>query len=229
MRRNIDQKHSIVEIAHTYDVIFDTREVFIHGEVDGDCFDSGVDFRMANKFVKNIQLLDKESKDPIIVHQHTDGGDWFSGMMIYDAIKSCTSYIILIMHGIAASMGSIIPQAADVRIIMPNCMFMIHNGSGSIDGTYKKIQSYADLDKKIQGVMVDIYSQMITNGQFFVDNGYDIKKIKKFILQKMDQKEDWWMSSEETVFYGFADAVLGTKGYETIEQIRNNITRWTKT
>jgi ATP-dependent protease ClpP protease subunit len=220
MRRNIDQKHSIIETAHLYNVILDTREIFIHGECE---HNEEINQKISNKFLKNISLLQSLNTDPITIHQCNIGGDWNAGMMMYDVIRNSICHIIFIMHGISASMGSIIPQAADTRIIMPNCSFMIHNGYTQIDGTYKQLQSFAETDRRACQKMLDIYCEVAVNGQFFVEKKYDDKKIRKFISQKIDQKEDWWLTSSESVFYGFADAVLGDKKYETIENIRNNI------
>ena len=38
----------------------------------------------------------------------------------------------------------------------------------------------------------------------------------------MQQKGDWWLGAEESVYYGFADGILGQKEYETIAQIRDD-------
>lgn len=223
MRRSIDQKHSIIETVHSYSIVFDTREIFIHGEPDVEGLDAGIDFRVANKFLKNIRLLEKSGSDPIIVHQYTDGGCWDSGMMMYDIIKNCSCYIIFVMHGISASMGSIIPQSSDVRIIMPNCLFMIHGGSNQTDGTYKQLQSLAEIGKHTYDTMLEIYTNVAINGPFFQENNYTIRKVRNFLVNKMNQKEDWWLSSREVVKYGFCDAVFGDKGYENIDIIRNNL------
>ena len=222
-RKGRSQKHDILEELHDYNIFLDTREIFLHGEAGEDSGDSGVDFKMANRFLKNIRLLEQSGDDPIIVHQHSIGGDWSSGMMIYDAIMFCSCHVIFIMHGEACSMGSIIPQAADTRIIMPHCNFMIHDGSSNIDGTYKQLQSSARLEEKMRDIMLDIYANVCCNGHFFQKEQADVKKAQKYIIEKMNEKEDWWLFAREAVAHGFADAVLGDHGYETIDNIRNLI------
>lgn len=222
-KKGRNQKHDIIEELHSYQICIDTREIYLHGEPGENNEDSGVEFRMSNRFIKNLRLLESAGDDPIIIHQHTDGGEWFSGMMIYDSIISCQCHVIFVMHGSACSMGSIIPQAADTRIIMPSCIFMIHDGSSTLEGTYKQVQSAAQLEDKLRNQMLDIYSSVCINGHFFQKEQADEKYVKQYLIDKMNEKEDWWLSAREAVAFGFADAVLGDQGYETIEIVKEHI------
>lgn len=220
-----NQKHDIIEEIHNYSVLLETREIFLHGETDSDNGDSGVEFRMSNKFLKNIKLLEELGSDPIIIHQHSIGGNWFDGMLIYDSIYNSMCHVVVVMHGSAFSMGSIIPQAADTRIIMPNCAFMIHDGYTGIDSslTYKQSKSWSDMESKIRDKMLDIYCSVCKNGHIFQKEQADEKKIRTTLVEKMSQKEDWWLFSRDVVNYGFADVVFGQEGYENIEQIREMV------
>jgi ATP-dependent protease ClpP protease subunit len=222
-KKGRNQKHDIIEEIHSYNLCIDTREIFLHGETDSESYDAGVEFRMSNRFLKNVRLLEAAGDDPIIVHQHTDGGDWYSGMMIYDAIIACQCHVIFIMHGTACSMGSIIPQAADTRIVMPSCTFMVHDGSTNLNGTHKQVQSAAQLEEKMRDQMLDIYASVCINGHFFQKEQATDKKVREYIINRMNEKEDWWLNAREAVAFGFADAVLGDEGYETIEGIRDSI------
>jgi ATP-dependent protease ClpP protease subunit len=217
------QKHDIVEEIHNYNILLETRELFLHGEPGAENEDSGVDYRMSTRFIKNLRLLEQSGDSSIVIHQHSTGGECDSGMAIYDAILHCRCHIIFIMHGAAYSMGTIIPQAADTRIIMPNCIFMLHNGYIDFSGTQKQSQSYSEYSKIITEKMLNIYVENMVNGKYFKELKADIKRVKKFLNSKIDQKEDWWLFAEECVNYGFADATFGSPGYETIEEIRKNI------
>ena len=68
---------------------------------------------------------------------------------IDDAIKICNSYITMVSYGQAESMSSIILQAADKRIMMPNAHFMCHYGSSANAGNYLDTQNWAKFEKKI--------------------------------------------------------------------------------
>jgi len=223
-KKTRNQKHDILEELHNHNILFETRELFVHGEIGDENQDAGVEFRMAAKFLKNMRYLEQSGSEPIIIHQHSIGGNWDSGMIIYDAIKNSSCHIIFIMHGTACSMGSIIPQSADTRIITPSCTFMIHTGYTDIGGhTYKQSQSWAEMEKRQTETMLDIYTSVAIHGPYFQGKIMDEVKVRKFLNAKMDQKEDWWLFASDAVKYGFADAILGEPGYETLDIIRTNI------
>ena len=98
-------EHSHVSEAHEHDILVLSREIFLHGEInDEDGEDAGINSTISNRFLKNLQILESIDHNPITIHQHSVGGEWESGMMIYDAIQQSMSSFIFICHGIAASM-----------------------------------------------------------------------------------------------------------------------------
>lgn len=66
--------------------------------------------------------------------------------------------------------------------------------------------------------MYEIYSNACKSGEFFKED--KVPKIKSYIKRKLSIKEDWILDSSQSVYYGFADAVLGSKHYETLDKIR---------
>ena len=216
-------RSEITTELHELGIIIDRREIFL-GRDNHDIDIDTTDFRSAMKFIKNMRLLQKfgeQKNNPIIIHQMNEGGDWFAGMAIYDAIASSESHVTVVCHGAAMSMGSIIPQAADLRIMMPNSVFMIHAGEGGMMGTFKQGISWSDFNKQSYKKMLDIYVEKCKHGIRF--KGKTESAIKKELEKQMDKKEDWILTSKEAVEYGFADVVLGQEGYETINKILNKI------
>ena len=206
--------NSFIESIHDTQVNITTREIFLHGFYADE--DPGVDYRMANTFLKNIRILQHKSTKPIVVHQHTEGGHWDSGMVIFDSIASCRCPVILVMWGAASSMGSIIPQAADYRIISENCYMLIHDGSEDYSGTHKQIQEHLKHSKVIREKMLSIYGESCIDGEFF--SGWEQNKIESFIKKQLNNKEDWILSAEEAVKYGFADKILTDKTIESVKK-----------
>jgi ATP-dependent protease ClpP protease subunit len=101
---------------------------------------------------------------------------------------------------------------------------MIHTGYTDIGGhTYKQSQSWAEMEKRQTETMLDIYTSVAIHGPYFQGKIMDEVKVRKFLNAKMDQKEDWWLFASDAVKYGFADAILGEPGYETLDIIRTNI------
>lgn len=129
---------------------------------DQDDNGNGVDFFMAEKFIKALHLLDKmpvaAGKDnSITVITNNPGGSWYDGMAMFGAIKTCDSPVIFKMYGYAMSMGSVIPQAADEREIDAHARFMIHYGYDGSSTHSKIFSKHGDESKKVNRMMEDIY------------------------------------------------------------------------
>lgn len=215
------KNHNICD-TQEYGILVDKREIFLHSIFETE--DHGLDYKVANIFLKNLRFLENISNKPIIIHQYSIGGDLYDGMLIYDLIKNSSCKIVCVMHGMACSMGSIIPQAAHLRIILPNTLFMTHWGTIDINGlTVKQADAFSDIEKHIRNLMLTIYASRCINGKYFIERGYTEEKIKKFISNKWDKFDNWYLLSDDVVKYGFADGVLGTENYETIEKIKRKL------
>lgn len=181
------------------------RVMFLHGSAEPDSDqDGGVNWKMANQFHKNIYLLDK-SPDPIIIHQHSIGGEHPSGMMIYDLIKNSKSHSTMICHGEVCSMGTVILQAPDVRLAMPSCSFLIHYGFTSGDGAYQDVQNRSRFEHILTTRMLDIYAERCCEGEYF--KGKNKSKVRNFLYTKL-KSGDWWLDAKEAKYYGFIDGIL---------------------
>lgn len=219
MANNRTHKNYIITELHEQSVLIDKREIFLHTSIHDE---ADVDTQSSITFLKNVRLLDSENNRPIIIHQHGRGGFINEGLLLYDAIAQCVSPVILIMWGCAYSMSSFIPQAADLRIVTPSCSFMMHEGSINMyDTTVKQAKAFLETDKYDRDMMLNVYANVCINGEYFKSNKINtLLSVKKFLKEKMDKKEDWYLTAKQTVEYGFADAVLGDEGYESIEKIR---------
>lgn len=205
-RKENDCTGDILKELHEYNIGYDQRTLYLHGNTDNIDGDSGVEYRMANRLIKNINLLDKDSQK-ILIHQHNIGGEWESGMMIYDSIITAQSYITMVCHGEVMSMGTVILQAADLRLAMPHCTFMFHFGSIVADGNYLEVTSYMELQRKRNHQMLDIYADRCMNSSHF--KGKKQYHIKKFLDTKFRNKSDWYLDAEEAKSYGFIDGIIG--------------------
>lgn len=207
--------------VHLYGLDVKNREMYLHGYIGNTDEDPGVEYRMATNFYKNIRILDTLSNDPIIIHMHSIGGNWADGMAIYDAILLCKSYVTVIAYGQAESMSSIILQAADKRVLTPNSHFMLHYGSFNCSGDHLNSHNYAKLDKKNTETMLDIYAQKCCGGKYFKESYADLnlEKIKNYLKRKL-KDGDWYLDSNEAVYYGFADFVLDTRRCKSIESLK---------
>ena len=213
--------NDIVDSIHGQSVDLKQREIYLHGHHGPFDDDPGVEYRMATTFIKNIRYLDSLKNEPILIHMHSLGGNWGDGMAIYDSIKIARSHTTIITYGQAESMSSIILQAADVRIMMPNSHFMCHYGSSSNAGNFLDTQNWAQFELKMLDTMLNIYVEKCMKGKFFKEKFEDLSesKVRSYIKRKL-KDGDWYIDSNEAVYYGFADGVLSTRKYRGIESLK---------
>jgi ATP-dependent Clp protease protease subunit len=150
-----------VDKFYDYDIYIPTRTIYI-GSVayTHDDEETSVDFAMAERAIKGLHLLDKKDGN-ITVLMNNPGGDWYHGMAIYDAIKGCNNHVTIKVSGHAMSMGAVILQAADERVLAPNSSVMIHYGYDGVYNTAKNFQIWAEQSKKLDKVMEDIFLEKI--------------------------------------------------------------------
>jgi ATP-dependent protease ClpP protease subunit len=196
---------------HEYGVDLKSNHIYLMGveeygpNMDG--FEPGIEYIIANKFIKNFNLCMRVNPNtPIIIHMKTNGGFWEEGMAIYDMIRSCPWPVTILNYTHARSMSSIIFQAANKRIMMPNSSFMFHDGTFEIGGTVKQVKSAVKFSEVADKTMLDIYAKaMDEQGEY---KGAGTAKIKTWLRNQMDKKEDVYLTAEDAVRYGLADEVF---------------------
>lgn len=194
------------------DVAFDQiylvgSDEYISHEYDDE---PGVEYSMASRFIKNLNIVMCRNSDPILIHMKTCGGYWEEGMAIYDAIMACPNKITILNYTHARSMSSIIFQAADRRVMMPHSVFMFHEGTIGFDGTVKQFRTMYAQEARSGEIMLGIYvDAMRKKGKMSKQSP---AAIKKWLVAQMDKKEDVFLSAEEAVEYGLADEIFGADG-----------------
>lgn len=204
----------IEDISVSVDV--KSREIYLFGNHENE-----IDHKVAFLFLQHLCKLE-QTAEYIIIHGNTVGGTYYDGLCIYDAVKNSPNHITYVIHGQAMSMGSIIPQAADLRIMMPNAIMMIHRPTLGVDETLtsKQAEESLILGKYNTSRMLNMYAERCQDGEYFRNLGYSFSKVKNFIRRKIDNKHDWWLHPEEAVEYGFVNEVLGKK-YKTLKELRS--------
>lgn len=183
------------------DIYLKTRTLWMGSAQQNDSEDkeTGVDFKMAEKVIKGLHILDDKSGDPITIIMNNPGGDVVHGMAIYDAIKACRSHVTIKVFGHAMSMGSVILQAADDRVLAPNAEVMIHYGKQSISDHAKIAEKWIAFNRRFDKWMEDLYLTKIRASK---------PKFRRDRLKKM-LDFDTIMTAREAVDLGLADKLLG--------------------
>lgn len=205
----------LISDVHSHSLNYHTREIYLHGEDE-----DGVEYKMATTFIKNLHILTRQNVENILVHMHVGGGSWNDGMAVYNAIRFAVAPVSILSYAQASSMSGVILQAADRRVLVPDCEFLIHHGSLGIDGNSMEVKSAVDSNEKARKRMLQVFARRAKVGPFFAERNYSESKIKAYIDRKIKDKSDWYMPAEEAIYYGFADFILGDKGCETMEKVR---------
>ena len=187
-----------VDKLYDYDLYIPSRTIYMGSVNSDENGESGVEAIMAERVVKALHLLDQKD-EPITIIMNNPGGDWYHGMAIYDAIKACKSHITIKVFGMAMSMGGVILQAADERVMAPNAKFMMHYGTMGIDSTHSKIFSkWAEENDKINTDMEDIFLEKIQ------------QKHPNYTRQQLEKQLDYdtILTAEEAIKLGLADSIL---------------------
>lgn len=190
-----------IDKFHDYSLHIPSRTIYMGSEHinDDDFSESGVEATMAERQIKNLHILEMVSNDPITIILNNPGGDVNHGLAIYDAIKSCKSHVTIKVFGHAMSMGSIILQAADERIMAPNASQMIHYGTLGVDKEAKTVYKIVEECKRIDKWMENMYLAKIQERQ---------PHFTRARLQRL-LNHDTFLTAAQSVELGLADKILG--------------------
>jgi ATP-dependent Clp protease, protease subunit len=186
-----------IQSLHDYDLDLKNRIIYMgSGSTDSD--ESGVDAALASRVIKNLTLLETAGNKPITVLFNSVGGEVEHGLAIYDRITACSSQVTIKVFGSAQSMGSVILQAADERILARNAVIMLHYGSLQVEGHTKSVQKIVDHSKHLDRAIEKIYLSRIH------------EKIPTYSLKKLRRclDHDTFLTPEEAIKFGLADKVL---------------------
>lgn len=130
------------------------------------------------------------------VRINSPGGEVFAGMAIYSMLKRHPATVTAYIDGLAASISSVIPLAADKIVMMRGAMLMVHRPMGGMRGaTSDKMRSQADLLDKIEGEMRSLYSSK---------TGMSDDEIKTILAAG-----DTWYTADEALASGYIDEIEG--------------------
>ena len=146
-----------------------------------------------SEFLEDLDKL--TGYDELDVHINSVGGDFFAGLAIYNRLKGLGCKITTINDSLAASAGSIIMQAGDVRKVRKASSMMVHCAAGFMYGWYNA----ADLDE---------VSKQLQHINEVAATAYDEAGVESKEKALDDMKAETWMTGEEAVAAGYADEVI---------------------
>lgn len=157
-----------------------------------------VNEEMTETFLKGMALLAEQKIDGIKIIMNNIGGDEYHGLGIYDAIATSKCHVTIKAYGHAMSMGSWILQAADERVLAPNCTVMIHYGQYRVEGGVYVMRAGAKEYERLDRLMEETYLKRMKDK----DPSMTLRRLKKML------EEETYLSAAEAVELGLADKVL---------------------
>ena len=214
-------KENDISYLHDHNIDILNREIYLHSYIGEGDEEGGVDYRSSVKFEKNLRYLNIISLEPILVHMHLPGGDWQDCLGMYDAIKASKADVIILAYAKAESSSSVLLQAADLRVLMPNTNVMIHYGSFSMDAEHSKAAAAGiQWNERECDKMVDVFTDRCMNSSICKEKNWKRMMAKKHIISQLASKCDWILTAQQAVDYGFADGILGTKKFPNIDYLK---------
>lgn len=134
-----------------------------------------------------------KSDSPIYFHINSNGGDYFSGMAIADAIRKSKVPVYTIGEGGIASMGSIIFLAGKKRFICENAYILIHEIRTFVAGTFSNLIDDYENSKLFMKNVIEYYKK---------NSKMTITQLKKLL------KKDVWFDAKTSIKYGFAHKIV---------------------
>jgi|SRR6478735_177476 len=128
---------------------------------------------------------------------NSPGGTVTDGLALYDTIRFMAEdgnrEVTTVGLGHAASMGGVLLQAGDIRLIGPNASVLIHEVSSGVRGSSGRLEDSMKYHTMLENRLVNILISRatITEDQFRANW----------------ERKDWWLDADEVVELGFADRV----------------------
>lgn len=172
-----------------YEKILKTRSILLSGEINKDS---------ADKFIKDLLVLEAESQDPIKVFINSPGGDVDAGFAIYDMVRFVSCPVIMIGMGLVASAASLILLAvpAERRVALPNSSYLIHQPLSEMKGNATDIEIHALQLEKVKAKLNSIISEA---------TGTDLETVAA------DTDRDHWLNAEEARSYGLVSRIVESR------------------
>lgn len=165
-------------------------------------FDEEVNRKSVNTCMRTLEAWHRQ--DPTCdmeIRINSPGGSVIHGMSLVDQLTHFSkrgggsNQLTIRVRGFAASMAAIILQTADVRLMGSEAYLMVHEPSGVAEGSTGDIKDIAK--------WFEVMSKRIA--QLFVNRSAG--KISMEDFQTLWQRRDVWLDSDESLAYGFVDAI----------------------
>lgn len=130
----------------------------------------------------------------IHIRINSNGGEVYSGIAIFNALRQSKADIRIYVDGIAASMASVIALCGKPVEMSRYARLMLHSVSGGCYGNKQDLQRCMEEIESLESSLSEIYSERL---------GLDPDTIR----QTYFDGEDHWLTAQEALDLGFIDGI----------------------
>lgn len=134
----------------------------------------------------------------IDVRINSKGGEVFSGIAIYNAIKNSKANITIYVDGLAASMAAVIALCGKPLYMSPYAKLMLHSVKAGAYGNISDLKQAVAMMEQVEKSLADMIADKCG------------MKAKDVVSKYFDEK-DHWLSAEEAVQMKLADGIYEMK------------------
>ena len=166
--------------------------ILLYGDVgDGQRVDSG-------RVVAELMALQSQYSK-IDVRINSRGGDVFSGIAIYNALRTSKADITVYIDGVAASIAGIIALCGKPLYMSPYAKLMLHAVSGGTWGNASELRQMAEVMENLQGDLASM-----------IAGRCGMKKDE--VLAKYFDEKDHWLNANEALEMKLIDGIYDMDG-----------------
>lgn len=130
----------------------DQAELVLYDEIGAGFFGEGI---TAKSFADELATLSDVRE--LTIRINSPGGDVFDGLTIYNALARFSGRTVAVVEGLAASIASVIFQAADERRIADNAFVMVHDPHAFGGGTAEELRTLAGALDRTRDAILGAY------------------------------------------------------------------------
>lgn len=167
-------------------------------------------------FREAVRRIGELNAAHIVVNIRSTGGDVNDALLIYEALTTLTARITTRCYGYTASAATLIAQAASegCREISPNALYLIHNSVCATEGNADELTARLDLLRRTDQRLAALYAAR---------SGRTAEEFASLMAENNGCGR--WLSPDEVLAAGLADAVIATSGTQTKSSVAQNIVR----
>lgn len=130
----------------------------------------------------------------IDVRINSIGGEVYTGIAIFNALRASKANITIYVDGVAASMASVIALCGKPVYMSRYARLMLHSVSGGCYGNTKDMKDMISQMESLEDTLCDMYAEKL---------GKDKAEIKSSYFDGIDH----WLIAEEAKSFGFIDGI----------------------